>query len=88
MEERSALLLLPGCLIAEWSLGRGAAIVGWLQVTRKINIGMMIFVAAMFGANEEEECPLDFLCKYEEHSYVSWQTFVGGPAFGVGSLLA
>ncbi len=48
----------------EWPLGRGAASVGWLQVTRKINIEKMICVAAIFDGNEEEKCPLKLLCKY------------------------
>ena len=47
----------------EWPLGRDAASVDCLHVIRKINIGMMIFVAAIFNENEKEECPLQtFFC--------------------------
>ena len=62
--EPSPLLLLPGCLMKEWRLGRDAMSAGWLQVTRKINIRMKIFVAAMFDEGEKGKCPLKFLCKY------------------------
>ena len=64
VEERSPLLLLPSCLMKEWPLDRGAAGVDWPQVTRKINIGMMIFVAAMFDGNEKGKCPPNLLCRY------------------------
>ena len=60
----SPLLLQSGCLAKELPLGRGAASTGWLQVMKKMNIGMMIFVAAMFDRGEKKECQLNLLCKY------------------------
>lgn len=63
VEEPSPLLLLLGCLMKEWPLGRCAVSVNWLQVSRKINKRMMIFVAAMFDGDGKGECSLDLLCK-------------------------
>ena len=45
-------------LMEEWSIDRGAASAGWLQVNRKIIIGMITIVAAMFDGKEKEESPL------------------------------
>ena len=45
-------------LMEEWSIDRGAASAGWLQVNRKTIIGMITIVAAMFDGKEKEGSPL------------------------------
>ena len=56
----------------EWSIDRGAASAGWLQVSREIIIAMITIVAAMFDGKEKEGSPLRFFyVRNREHSSMS-----------------